>query len=249
LVLLFAGWPAALMAEDKGTTRLATAMLDQDVYDDKNNLIGEVEDIVIKRSGKAKKLLVEFGGFFNIGDKLVAVPFSRFSLKNGNIVLEMTEAELEKRPEFNYYQQGLQPYYYRRARPAARPDYYYDQRSRGYYPYPPRGSYGYGDGYPFGPYPPLDPGDRAYTPSRFLASSVIQREIINDQGKPVGRVRDLVINTADNTVEKIVLFSEDILDEALHVALAYQPLGFTDYGVVYDIQPDELKDFVYPYKE
>jgi sporulation protein YlmC with PRC-barrel domain len=250
LSILVTGGFRTAMGREKAPTRLATAILDQDVYDSTGNLIGEVEDVIIKRSGKAKKLLVEFGGFFDIGDKLVSLPFSRFDFKDGDIALEVTEEELDKRPEFHYGEEGLRPYYYRRARPATRPGDYHDRRSPGNYPYPPPGPYSYGYRHERpDSYPPANPEDFIYTPSRFLASSVIQRRIINDEGKSIGRVQDLVINKADNTVEKIVLFSENILDEEVYVALAYQPLGFNDYGVVYDIQPEELKKFIYPYKK
>lgn len=119
-------------------------------------------DLIIRRSGKAKKLTVEFGGFLDIGDKLVALPFS---------------------------------------------------------------------------------------PSRFLASAVMNRHIINEEGKRVGRVKDLVINRKNNRVEKIILSSIDILGEDVHVALSYEPLGFTAYGLVYDITLHALKDFIYPYEE
>jgi hypothetical protein len=77
----------------------------------------------------------------------------------------------------------------------------------------------------------------------------MDRPLINEEGRNIGRVQDLIINRKNNNVEKIVLSSLDIMREDVYVALRYEPLGFTAYGLVYDITPKELKDFIYPYKE
>jgi hypothetical protein len=49
-------------------------------------------------------------------------------------------------------------------------------------------------------------------------------------------------------VEKIIISSVEILGKDIHVALPYKPLGFTPYGLIYDIMPGRLKDFIQPYE-
>jgi hypothetical protein len=77
----------------------------------------------------------------------------------------------------------------------------------------------------------------------------MDRRLINEQGKDIGMVEDLIVNRKNYKVEKIVLSSLDIMGKDVYVALPYEPLGFTAYGLVYDITPQQLKDFIYPYKE
>lgn len=230
ILLLLLAFP--VQAEEQGV--LASRILDHDVLDGNGKLIGEVDDIVIRRSGTVKKLTVEFGGFIDIADTLAAVNFKNCEVKNGKVALDATQEQLRKKPEYSYFSQGLRPEYYYRARPYAGPRHY-----------PPRG-------YPYGPHnenPPMEYYRWAFSPSRFLASTVINRPLINEGGKPIGRVQDLLINQKGHSIEKIILFSEDILGEDVYVALSYQPLGFTGYGLVYDIRPRELKEFVYPYEK
>jgi hypothetical protein len=77
----------------------------------------------------------------------------------------------------------------------------------------------------------------------------MNRRLINSVGKRLGTLEDLVINCKNNTVEKIVLSRVGALEEDGYVALPYEPLGFTAYGLVYDIEPRRLKEFTYSYKE
>lgn len=44
----------------------------------------------------------------------------------------------------------------------------------------------------------------------------------------------------------MIPFSEDILGETVHLALPFQPLGFATIGLVYDIHPQELKQYLIP---
>jgi len=249
LIVLLLGFPPGSQAQEGEALVLASQIIDQDVYDENQKLIGEVDDMIIRRSGRVKDLTVEFGGFLDMGDKLVAIAFKSTSMKNGGIALEATEQELEKRQEFNYYESNLRPEYYYRPRPRAYGGPYYGGPYEYRYGRPYRyGPYGYRPGYSY-------PGGQemryelALSPSRFLASVVMDRRLINEEGKGIGTVEDLIINRKDNNVEKIVLSSLDIMGEDVYVALPYEPLGFTAYGLVYDITPKELKDFIYPYKE
>jgi len=253
LFLLLLGFPPGSQAQEGEAIILASQIMDQDVYDENQKLIGEVDDIIIRRSGRIKKLTVEFGGFLDIGDKLVAIAFKNTSMKNGGIALEATEQELEKRQEFNYYESNLRPEYYYRPRPRAyggpynypgRPYHYSYQGPPYHYPY--EAPYYYQRGYPGGQGMLYE---LALSPSRFLASVVMDRRLINEEGKDIGRVEDFVIDRKNNKVEKIVLSSLEIMGEDVYVALPYEPLGFTAYGLVYDITPQQLKDFIHPYKE
>lgn len=45
------------------------------VYDPKENKIGEIDDVILDKSGKVAALVVGVGGFLGIGEKDVIVPF------------------------------------------------------------------------------------------------------------------------------------------------------------------------------
>lgn len=206
----------------------SSRIMDADVYDETEELIGEVDDIVVRRSGKAKKLTVEYGGFYDMGDDLIGLSFKRFNLRDEKVILRLTKEQLQTKPEFSYYERGLRPGYYHRLKPFT-----------GSYRYPPPGYY-YGPGRPS---PPVEPYEWAFSPSRFLASAVTNRALINEEGTDIGIVEDLLINLNSNMVEKIVVSSEEILGTDTFVAIPYTALGLTAYGVVYDITPRELKKF------
>lgn len=96
----------------------------------------------------------------------------------------------------------------------------------------------------------MPPEKWSFSPARFLASTVIDRRLTNEAGEDIGWLEDLLINPKNNTVEKIIISSEDILGENTRAALPFRPLVFSGYGlVVYDISPAEIKNmptFTYP---
>lgn len=59
---------------------------------------GEVERIV-RRHGKVQSAVIEFGEILGIGGKRVEVPIGKITERNGNLVLQMSDAEIERLPE------------------------------------------------------------------------------------------------------------------------------------------------------
>jgi len=233
LLVLFLGFPALSHGENQDKTVLASQIIDGDLYDAKKELIGEVDDIIIKRNGRVKKLTAEFGGFLDIGDKLVAVNFKRFRFENGKIVIDMTEQQLARKSEFDYYDRGLLSGYY----------------------YPPRL---YPGGFPrrqlylytvYAPEAAIENPGMVYSPSRYLASVAMDRRLINEDGQEIGQVKDFVIDVEKKEITKIILTSIRLLGEEVHVAIPFKPLGFAADGIVYKKLPGILKDYIYPYKK
>ena len=227
LAVLLAGAAAPARAESEERLVAASRLVDRDVYDGKGELIGEVQDLIIRRSGRVKKLIVEYGGIVGIGDKLVSLNFKRFSLEKNGVHLDFTAGQLDGRPEFDYYREGLRPeYYYYAARPYAVP-----------YSYPPAG-YSFESGKQPGRRMPAE--QWAFSSPRFLASVVMNRYLLGSEGKSIGWVEDLLIDMASGTVEKIVVAAGGVLTEDGLKALPYRALGFSAYGIVYDASSDDL---------
>jgi sporulation protein YlmC with PRC-barrel domain len=226
----------------------ASRIIDQTVKNVQGEEIGEVDDLIMSRVGKVKKVILSVGGYLGIGDRLVAVPFK--SLKIGekeDIIYNVTKQQLEKHPEFSYRKQGLYGNYfppYPTYRYPYNPGYYYPENPP-YPPYPPYPPFGK----PYGPFPEKGrrggyyyPWTWEYFPERLQISAILNRAILNDEGETVGEIDDLIISP-NGKVASIILSVGGFLgiDEKL-VAVPFKPLKITDMGVVYNITKQELKN-------
>jgi hypothetical protein len=78
-------------------------ILGQRVYNDANEKIGEVEDIIITPQRSASYAIVSSGGFLGIGSHDVAIPADQFKLNNDRLVLPgATKEKLRAMPPFEY---------------------------------------------------------------------------------------------------------------------------------------------------
>jgi sporulation protein YlmC with PRC-barrel domain len=77
------------------------------VYNDANENIGSVEDIVLKPDGTMDEVVLSVGGFLGIGSKYVAVPFSDLKIsRDGNslkIMTNGTKDSLKGLPDYAFY--------------------------------------------------------------------------------------------------------------------------------------------------
>lgn len=102
--------PAAAPAEPvkRSDGNLATNIIGETVYngtgDDAQN-IGNVNDIVLSKDGKAESLVIGVGGFLGLGAKNVTYDFSKaqWAEKDGDrwLVAQTTKEELQAQPDFN----------------------------------------------------------------------------------------------------------------------------------------------------
>ena len=47
------------------------------VYNQGNEKVGEIKDILLAKSGKADKVILSVGGFLGVGERYVAIPFDQ----------------------------------------------------------------------------------------------------------------------------------------------------------------------------
>jgi sporulation protein YlmC with PRC-barrel domain len=201
-------------------------LVDQVVRDEKGNEVGEVENLVIRRNGTLKRVLIALDGFLELEEKIVAVPFRRLQISaDTNITVVDSKEQLEKLTDFNHKKEDVFTGFYRRA---------------------PRGGYYSGD-YNYYPSHYL-PWAWASYPDKMLATVIIGQKVYGDEGKKIGEIDDLML-TEGGKVDQIILSSGGFLeiDEKL-VAIPYKPLGFSEFGVVYPItikQLNSLPEFKY----
>lgn len=87
---------------------LASNIIGETVYNgtgDKAENIGDVNDIVLDKDGKAKSIIIGVGGFLGIGEKNVEIAFDKIDWveENGDrwIVVAATKDQLEAQPAFD----------------------------------------------------------------------------------------------------------------------------------------------------
>jgi sporulation protein YlmC with PRC-barrel domain len=107
-----AGGPAgggALAAVDSASmrdARRASRVIGAAVYNESNESIGEVDDIVLPANGGPPVAIVSVGGFLGIGAKLVAVPYERLRAAGERNRWTLTGAasrdDLNRMPTFSY---------------------------------------------------------------------------------------------------------------------------------------------------
>src|SRR5258708_1470762 len=71
-----ANTPAATDSSFKGDWR-ASKLVGLSVYNDKNESIGSINDLLTDKSGNIKAAVIGVGGFLGMGSHLVAVPFDK----------------------------------------------------------------------------------------------------------------------------------------------------------------------------
>jgi hypothetical protein len=78
-------------------------LLGQDVYNDKDEKIGKIEDMIIGRNRASSYGIVSAGGFLGIGAHDVAIPAGQFQMKNDRILLPgATKEQIRAMAPFEY---------------------------------------------------------------------------------------------------------------------------------------------------
>jgi sporulation protein YlmC with PRC-barrel domain len=78
-------------------------VLGKAVYNDKNEKIGHVDDVVLSPDRKASFAVIGTGGFVGLGKHDVAIPFSQLQPSGNKLMLPgATKDALKALPEFQY---------------------------------------------------------------------------------------------------------------------------------------------------
>ncbi len=98
--------PAAGVSDSAAMTEAITGwsvkdkIMGKTVYNETNEKIGEVNDVVLAADGKAAYFIIGAGGFLGMGSHDVAVPFDRVTQMENKLTLQgMTKEQLKALPE------------------------------------------------------------------------------------------------------------------------------------------------------
>jgi hypothetical protein len=93
-----------------------------DIYNNNNEKIGDVSDVLVDQSGKVEAVVIGVGGFLGIGERNVAVPFNALKFEMTEPSASASNNAAARRPRAEALAPGRAP---RRrplaARPAPRP--------------------------------------------------------------------------------------------------------------------------------
>jgi sporulation protein YlmC with PRC-barrel domain len=64
----------------------ASKMVGLSVYDDKNESVGSINDLLTDKTGNIKAVVIGVGGFLGVGEYLVAIPFDKVKFVSEPIV-------------------------------------------------------------------------------------------------------------------------------------------------------------------
>ena len=77
------------------------------VYNNANENIGSIEDIVLKADGSMDEVVLSVGGFLGVGNKYVSVPFNTLKVsREGNsfkIMSDNTKESLKGLPDYQFF--------------------------------------------------------------------------------------------------------------------------------------------------
>lgn len=87
-----------------GSDLRASELVGATVRNQEGEVLGDIEDLIVSRDDDVITAVISVGGFLNIGDKLVGVPYEELRVAESGDVLYLaaTEEELESRPTFEY---------------------------------------------------------------------------------------------------------------------------------------------------
>ena len=85
--------------------RRASQVIGSTVYNENNESIGEVDDLIVPTAGGQPVAIVSVGGFLGIGARLVAIPYERLTHnaeRNRWMLQGATKESLQNLPAFSY---------------------------------------------------------------------------------------------------------------------------------------------------
>jgi hypothetical protein len=73
------------------------------VYNDQNQSIGSVDDVLMSKDGKATTAVLSVGGFLGMDSKLVSVPIDQLKVHADKVMMPgATKASLEQMPSYKF---------------------------------------------------------------------------------------------------------------------------------------------------
>ena len=96
--------PSEIVAKDHSMR--TSKLIGIEIYNDKGEDVGKLEDILVKGSASEPQVILSVGGFVGGGSKLVVVPLSHISLKDEKASMEATKTQMAALPKWQFNGEG-----------------------------------------------------------------------------------------------------------------------------------------------
>lgn len=81
----------------------ADELIGMEVYNEKDEEIATIEDLIVSRGDQVVMAVLSVGGFIGIGDQLIALPYDQLKIEGDKIILAgETEKSLKEKANFSY---------------------------------------------------------------------------------------------------------------------------------------------------
>lgn len=80
----------------------ASQIIGSTVYDEQNQNVGSVKDVLLDRGGNVHSVVLDVGAFLGIGGKYVTVSLNDLKTDNDRLTLNRTKDQLKASPEFHF---------------------------------------------------------------------------------------------------------------------------------------------------
>jgi sporulation protein YlmC with PRC-barrel domain len=88
----FAEPPTISQSQLQGSTWRTSKVVGLSVYNDKNENVGSINELLMDKSGNIKAAVLSVGGFLGMGSHYVAVPYDQIKFSNEPIVYTSTSS-------------------------------------------------------------------------------------------------------------------------------------------------------------
>jgi len=88
----FAAPPTISESQLQGSTWRTSKVVGLDVYNDKNENVGSINELLVDKSGNIKAAVLSVGGFLGMGSHYVAVPFDQIKFSNEPVSYSSTSS-------------------------------------------------------------------------------------------------------------------------------------------------------------
>ncbi|MDZ7759898.1 MAG: PRC-barrel domain-containing protein [Desulfovermiculus sp.] len=86
-----------------------TNLLGQTIINEQEQEIGQVTEVLVSTGQKEVQVILSVGGFLGLGDKLISVPLSELTQKQGRLICDLCKKEIQEKPEITFPKGGRGP--------------------------------------------------------------------------------------------------------------------------------------------
>ncbi len=99
--------PAATSPAQSAGDFRTSKLIGTDIFNNANENVGEIQDVLVKADGSATGVVLSVGGFLGMGERYVSVPMTKLNISRNSdndpkIMMDATKDSLKAMPEYKF---------------------------------------------------------------------------------------------------------------------------------------------------